>query len=226
MADYRTEEEQIELLKKWWRENGKVTLGSVFVALVFIVGGRIWQDRQHARIESAADIYQQMLVAAEKPEGLANAAKLAEQLRADYSGTIYSVFAALRLAKDAVADNRLSQAVELLEWALSQKPDESIVPLVRLRLAQVQYSQGEYDKAIGSLAEIKGGDTLLAAIAELRGDVLVAQGKSDEARDSYSVALKELEASNNQERRSDIEIKISSVAKKTSAIAVKAGDRS
>lgn len=226
MADYSTEEEQIELLKKWWSENGKATVSSVFVALLFIVGGKIWQDRQEANIQSAADVYQQMLNTAEKADGIDDAAKLAEQLRSDYPGTVYSIFAALRLAKVAVEANRLPDAAELLEWALNQKPDEALSPLVYMRLAQVHYAQGDHDKAIVSLDKIKGKDTLSVAIAELRGDIFLAQGKLDESRESYKAALKSLETSGNQDRRGDIEIKISGLARTTDSSRVKSGDPS
>ena len=43
MADYETEEEQIEALKDWWRENGNSLLIGVAVALVAVFGFRGWQ---------------------------------------------------------------------------------------------------------------------------------------------------------------------------------------
>ena len=33
MEQYRTEEEQVEALKKWWEENGRSTVVAVIVAL-------------------------------------------------------------------------------------------------------------------------------------------------------------------------------------------------
>lgn len=210
MAD--TEEEQIELLKKWWNENGKAIVIGVVTAVVLFVGWQTWRSHQQARNEAAADIFQQMITAAETPDGTVKAAELAEQLRKDYATTVYGVFAALQLAKDAVVANDLPRAATLLEWAQSQHPDASLKPLIGFRLAKVQYAQGELEKALASLSGIDGSAWLVVA-AELRGDILQAQNKLDEARESYNTALKALDASGDQEQRTNLEIKLSGLAK-------------
>ena len=207
MAD--TEEEQIELLKKWWNENGKAIVIGVVTAVVLFLGWQTWHSHQQARNEAAADIFQQMITAAESSDGAVKAVELAEQLRKDYSATVYGVFAALQLAKDAVVANNLPRAVMLLEWAQSQHPDASLQPLISFRLAKVQYAQGDLDKALASLSGIKDGSEWLVAAAELRGDILQAQEKPDAARESYKVAIKALDASGDQEQRTNLEIKLS-----------------
>jgi predicted negative regulator of RcsB-dependent stress response len=209
MAD--TEEEQIELLKKWWHENGKAIVMGVMMSLLVFFGWTTWQSHERARNEAAADLYQQMITASESVSGNGKVVELAEQLRKDYPSTVYGVFAALHLAKDAVAADDLPRAASLIEWAQSQRPDSSLIPLIGLRLAQVQYAQGEPDKALGSLSQIKKSDAWQAAIAELRGDILLSQKKHDEARDSYNAALKALEAASNQEQRDIVEVKLSGV---------------
>lgn len=211
MAD--TEEEQIELLKKWWHENGKAIVIGVVTAIVLFAGWQTWHSHQQARNEAAADIFQQMITATETPDGTVKAAELAEQLRKDYSATVYGVFAALQLAKDAVAANDLPRAATLLEWAQNQNADASLKPLIALRLAKVQFAQGELEKAFASLSGIKDGNAWLVTAAELRGDILQAQNKSDEARESYNAALKALDASGDQEQRANLEIKLSGLAK-------------
>jgi predicted negative regulator of RcsB-dependent stress response len=222
MAD--TEEEQIELLKKWWHENGKAIVMGVMMSLVVFFGWTAWQSHERARNEAAADLYQQMIVASESISANGKVAELAEQLRKDYPNTVYGVFAALHLAKDAVATNDLSRAASLIDWAQNQHPDTSLIPLISLRLAQVQYAQGESDNALATLAQIKQSDTWQAAIAELRGDILLGQKKFDEARDSYSVALKALETASNQEQRDIIEIKLSGVPQSVVNTAAASGD--
>jgi predicted negative regulator of RcsB-dependent stress response len=224
MADYRTEEEQVELLKKWWQENGKAIVTGVVMSLVVFFGWTTWQSHERSRNETAADLYQQMLVASESPGGDTKVAELAEQLRKDYPNTVYGIFAALRLAKDAVAASDLPRAASLIAWAQGQHPDASLLPLVSFRLAQVQYAQGESDKALASLSQIKKSGAWQAAIAELRGDILLSQQKFDEARDSYNVALKALEAASDQEQRAILEVKLSSMAKPAVNAAAAAGD--
>jgi predicted negative regulator of RcsB-dependent stress response len=135
-------------------------------------------------------------------------------LRKEHRATVYGTFAALRLAKDAVAANDLPRAADMLAWAQGQKPDSSLQPLISLRLAQVQYAQGEYDKALATLlTQTSASPAWQAAIAELRGDVQLAQGKPDDARISYESALKAMETSGVQDRQKDIEMKKADLAK-------------
>ncbi len=212
MADYRTEEEQIELIKKWWRENGRSTVVGVGIALVFFFGWTQWQAYQKKNTEAASDLFQQMLTATEAVDGAQKVTALAEQLRKEHPHTVYATFAGLRLAKDAVAVNNLTAAAQFLEWVQQQKPDASLQPLVNLRLAQVQAAQNEGDKALATLNAIKSGSTAWEGeVAELRGDVLAEQNKTEEARVSYQEAKQVFDAAGNRARTAALEVKLSTL---------------
>lgn len=212
MADYRTDEEQIELIKKWWRENGRSTVVGVGVALLFFFGWTQWQAYQKKNTEAASDLFQQMLTATEAVGGAQKVTALAEQLRKEYPHTVYAVFAGLRLAKDAVAANNLPAAAQFLAWVQQQKPDASLQPLVSLRLAQVQYAQNEGDKALATLGSIKSSGTAWEGeVAELRGDVQTTQGKTEEARVSYQEAKQVFDVAGNKERTSVLTVKLSTL---------------
>lgn len=212
MADYRTEEEQIELIKKWWRENGRSTVVGVGVALVAFFGWTQYQSYQKKTTEAASDLFQQMLTVSETTDSAQKVTDLAEQLRKSYPNTVYATFAGLRLAKDAVAANNLSAAAEFLVWVQQQKPDVSLQPLVSLRLAQVQYAQDEGEKALATLGGIKGASAWDGEVAELRGDVLADQGKTEEARASYQTAKQAFDATGNKARTTALEVKASSLS--------------
>ena len=49
MAELLTEEEQVEQLKKWWKENGLSIVGGVVVGLALVFGWRSWQHHQLER---------------------------------------------------------------------------------------------------------------------------------------------------------------------------------
>lgn len=192
MADLRTEEEQIEALKNWWDENGKATIAGVVVALSGYFGWVGWDKIQQNKVQAAADVYQQML---SLPEGSTEQVKaLAEQLSQDHAGTPYAAFAALELAKQAVAANEFDRARELLTLADKQKLTDSAKPLVKLRLAQVEYAAGNYDAALTVLKALPAGEQWEVAAAELRGDVFKAQGQADQARIQYQAAMDVLQA--------------------------------
>jgi len=61
VAAYDTEEQQIEELKKWWKENGiRVALG-VAIGLGLIFGWQQWQSHTEQQAQSASGSYQQVL---------------------------------------------------------------------------------------------------------------------------------------------------------------------
>ncbi len=212
MADYQTEEEQIELIKKWWRENGRSTVVGVAIALVGFFGWTQWQSYQAKQTEAASDLFQQMLTATESVDGAKKVTALAEQLRKEYPHSVYAVFAGLRLAKDAVAANNLASAAQFLQWVQQQNADNSLKPLVSVRLAQVQYAQNEGDKALASLNAITSKNTAWEGeTAELRGDIFVSQGKTEDARNSYQDAKQVFDVSGNRARVSSLEIKLSTL---------------
>ena len=63
--------------------------------------------------------------------------------------------------------------------------------LTRSRLARVQLDLGEHDKALATVADANSG-SFKALFAEIRGDVLLAQGKDSEARAAYQLAADNL----------------------------------
>lgn len=192
MADLRTEEEQIEALKNWWEENGKATIAGVVIALGGYFGWVGWDKLQENKVQAAADIYQQLI---SLPESSAEQAKaLAEQLRQDHAATPYAAFAALGLAKQAAEANELDRARELLTFAGKQKLTPSATPLIALRLAQVEFAAGNYDAALNAVKALPAGEQWEVAAAELRGDVLKAQGQPDQARIQYQAAMDLLQA--------------------------------
>ena len=193
MESYRTEEEQVEALRRWWSENGRSTLVAVVLALGLGFGYQGWKDYRQNQAEAASDLYQRMLQAysapALSPEQQKIAVQLAEQLRADFEGSTYAQFAALRLAQAAVDGNDLARAQEQLRWVLGKADKGSDVALIaQLRLARVMAAAGEPEQALAILEQGDEG-AYKASYAIARGDVLLGQGRAEEAREAYSAAL-------------------------------------
>jgi predicted negative regulator of RcsB-dependent stress response len=190
---YQSEDEQVEALKKWWRENGKLTLVSIVIAVVGVFGWQGWQKQQQQSLDAASAIYQNLLSVAEASGGeltveqQATAKHLANTLKTDFSGTTYALFAGLYQAKFAVEADDLATAEKELQWVLDNKPSAEIALQAQLRLARVLYAQQKYDQA---LAKLDSGESALSAgFEELRGDILLAQGNKDLAANAYQKAL-------------------------------------
>lgn len=195
MSEHLTEEEQLEALKRWWKENGKNTVAAVVVAVGGYFGFEFWQEQARIAQEQASDKYQTLIEAVVTAPGesasevqLATAASLAAELKAEAATSFYGQSAALFMAKVAVEANELDKAEAELKWLLEQSPEQAISLVTRLRLARVQSAAGKYDEALTTLSGLEEG-SFTAAYAETRGDIFLRQGNADAARDAYQMAL-------------------------------------
>lgn len=194
METYRTEEEQVEALKSWWKENGRSVLIGVVLALGIGFGWQGWQQSRQSAAENASALYQQMLQALslEEEQGAGVAREIAEQLKDAYRGTRYAQFAALHLARLAVNDNQLAVAEKELRWVLGMATTgDEVFQTAQLRLARVMAAQGQTEE---SLALLKGAVTDFAASYALaRGDILLELGREEEALVAFEAAAAAVE---------------------------------
>ncbi len=205
MESYRTEEEQVEALRKWWQDNAKSTIAAIVVALAGGYGWQAWQQHSTQQAEAASAVYQNLLDAvnvasAGQPltdEQVATARHLAGQLKDQYGNSSYAQFAALQLARLAVNDNDLADAEAELRWVLTQNPQPDLQRVAQLRLARVVASQGDSDAALKMLMVDAGA--YAAAYAEARGDIYLQMQQTQQALSAYQEAaeLNLLAGSNN-----------------------------
>ncbi|MCP5164311.1 MAG: tetratricopeptide repeat protein [Pseudomonadales bacterium] len=192
MEAYRTEEEQVEALRRWWQENGRTTVVAVVVALGIGFGWQGWKHYNQERSEGASDLYQRMLQAYSVPalsgEQQEVAAQLAQQLKTEYEGSSYSQFAALQLASTAVIENDLSAAEGELRWVLARADvGGDIARITQVRLARVLAAQGQQEQALAILDEADAGP-YQASYALARGDILSSMGREQQALEAYRAA--------------------------------------
>ncbi|MDG2046518.1 MAG: tetratricopeptide repeat protein [Halioglobus sp.] len=200
MEEYRTEEEQVEALRRWWQENGRSIIAAVIIALAGSFAWQSWQSSQEGRQEEASTVYQAMLQAI-GAEGVSidtqAAVNLAEQLKQNFGGTVYAQFAALHLAKLAVNREQLPEAEVELRWVLGKAEKGSDAEqIAQLRLARVLASSGDTGQALAILKDAAPGP-YGASYAVARGDILQSIGRAEEARDAYLQAFSQ--AGSNQE---------------------------
>ncbi|GAB3278645.1 YfgM family protein [Parahaliea aestuarii] len=192
MEDYRSEEEQVEALKRWWDDNGRSTLAGIALALVGAFGWQGWQEYSQGQNEAASDLYQELLEAAagagQNPAQLGVAERLAAQIKTDYSGSAYAIFAALQAARLAVQEGDLETAESELRWVLAEADSGSDSALVaQQRLARVVASQGDTEGAL-ALLEVTGENPYAASYAMAEGDILLSAGRDSEALAAYELA--------------------------------------
>lgn len=201
MSDHLTEEEQLEALKRWWKENGKWIVTAVVIAVGGYFGWNTYQDQQQAKAEAGSALYSELLDTLAVEEGStgsdddrARAAELVAQLKAEHANSAYGANAALIRAKWAVDENDLETAESELRWVLEQETAEATQQLARLRLARVLSARGQLDDALATLEAGTPADSIAAEYAEARGDILSEQGDNDGAAQAYQSALDSLDA--------------------------------
>lgn len=194
MESYRTEEEQVEALRRWWNENGRSTIIGVVLALGVGFGWQGWQKSQAQAAANASSLYQQMLtVLSETEPGDEDLGReIALRLKEEHRGTTYAQFAALHLARLSVNDSDLTAAEQELRWVLAMADAGSEVhQIAQLRLARVVAAQGDGESA---LTMIDGAGTdFSASYAMARGDILMGLGRESEALVAYESALAALD---------------------------------
>ncbi len=210
MAELRTEEEQVQAIKDWWKKNGSSLLIGIGAALAIVFGWQAWQNHQAQQRAEAANQFANLLNAFSGEQGESDTdtmAFVAETLREEHSDSAYAIYGNLVMARQQLAEqNDPAAAVESLSWALDMAADDKALSLVvRNRLARAQVAAGNHDDALATLDGAGEADAFNAIFSELRGDILLAKGDQDGAREAYLTAREQ----NQQGRSGVLDLKLS-----------------
>lgn len=187
MSTYQTEEEQVEAIKKWWKENGKSVIGGVVLGFAIIGGWQGWQGYQRNQGEAASAYFDGMRQAVRSGRD-DKAIEDGKRLIGDFGGSSYASFAALELARLAYERSEKAVARDHLQWVSDSAPDPSIRELARLRLGRLLLDMQELD-ALQSLLGQQASAAFAGEFAALLGDYERARGNDDAAREAYQEAL-------------------------------------
>ncbi|MDW6003205.1 YfgM family protein [Vibrio mangrovi] len=200
MELYDTEEQQVEAIKSWWKENGRAVVIGTVVGLAAVLGWNYYQSSVKAAQEAASHQYSDA-IASLSQQGL-EAEKTVQTFIDQHTDSDYSVLAALQLAKSQVDAKHLDEGLAQLEWAKEHTDDAALDTLIDYRIARIQAEQGNYDSALASLKRIT--DTgWVGRVAELKGDIALRQGDKDAAYIAYTEAQQAKDASQTLQMKLD-----------------------
>ncbi|BCK21699.1 tetratricopeptide repeat protein [Vibrio cholerae] len=185
MELYDTEEQQVEAIKDWWKENGKAVIFGAVIGLGGLFGWRYYQDSVVAEQEAASQSYSKAMDALQA-KGIESEGTIQTFIDANKE-TEYAVLAAMQLAKAQVEAGQLDEALAQLEWAKGATKDAALKPLLTFRVARLQAEQGQFDDALTQLTSIQE-KSWAGRVAELRGDILMRKGDSAAAYAAYTEA--------------------------------------
>ncbi len=189
MEIYDTEEEQLDALKRWWKENGQSAIVGLIVGIAIILGWNYWQGHKNEQNNQASALYDQLLKAVAGDQN-DSAEKLAERLQQQFSSTEYAAYSGLLQAKIKVQKGDLAAARSILE-KLAVNSDQEISNIAKIRLVRLMMANGEFEKALQLINDVDPAKiaNFSGNYDELVGDLYVALDRLDQARTSYQKAM-------------------------------------
>jgi len=197
--DYQDELQQVEAIKKWWRDNGASVLTGIVLGLTLLFGYWYWQDYTEANAQKASSMYEQVVALLEKKQ-VDQARQIATSLVSQYSQSTYAAMTELLLARQDLEEKNIDSSYARLQWIIDWKGQPELANVARLRKARLYLSENKLEDAKNLLAAASDTDrkSFQAAFAELQGDIAVLEGKVDVARTAYQQALEGKELANQQ----------------------------
>ena len=185
MADYLTDEEQAERLRRWWNDNGTALIVGLVLTVGGVIGWRYYQSHVSDQAVAASTVFSTYL------EARAAAQPTTEPLAAldsDHAGSTYHVFSLFYRAADQVEEKNWEQALAFLEQAVELADADELRDIARYRVAKVLYQLDRLDDCEAELAQITSVG-LESQVAELSGDIHTAHGDLEGARQAYQTAV-------------------------------------
>ncbi len=198
------EQEQLDRVKHFWKQYGGLITWALVLLLAVYAGYNGWQYWQRKQAVQATALYEEL----ERVAASGDAARLDRVLadmRERFGRTLQAQQAGLLAASVHAAAGRTDAARAALQWVAEQGADEAYRALARLRLAGLLLDAKAYGDAL-KLLDQDYPPEFAALVADRRGDVLLAQGRRDEAAALYQKAWAGLPADHSYRRVVDIKL--------------------
>ena len=197
MEEFESEDQQIEALKKWWKENGTSLLLGLGIGIAALLGWREYLDYRTTHSAEASDIYLQVQQQAATNKLDEAHAKKANLLRSEYDNTPYAAMVSMVQAKNEYEHGDSESALMHLRWAADNSSEIDVQHIAKLRIARILLEQKKYDE-VASILRAEHPPGFIAGYEELRGDMHVARGEIAQARAAYDKAINASEAGASQ----------------------------
>lgn len=186
--DYETEEQQVEALKQWWKDNGRSVIVGIVLGVGVIGGWQAYGSYNESKALEASDRYAEVLEALNDESTRGQAVELAETLQDEQGDSLYATLASMAAARALIEAGDLDGASEKLQWAVDNSPQPDVKELAVIRLARVLGANDEVSEAL-SVLPVNPSAAYVGFVEDIRGDLLVKNGDIDAARAAYQKAL-------------------------------------
>jgi len=186
---FETEEQRVDAIRSWWKENGMSVLLGAALGLLAIAGYKYFQQWQTNKAESASHVYQDVLKLSEDAAKAGEFKQKTESLVTEHKGTVYAQFGQLFMARDAVKANDFDRAAGYLQEVINDAKHPALRHVATLRLARVKLAKGDAEAAL-KLVQIdsKAASDYAGMYALVRGQALLKLNRESEAHAAFEEA--------------------------------------
>ena len=209
MDVYKTEEEQVQAIKHWWKENFVSLIAGIVIGAIILFGYKYWTESKQSQAQQASNIYSQILLSKNDKE------KSTLELQSNYAGTPYAALATLLLAKENINANEIDKAISQLKWVIDNNHSEGIQHIAQQRLARVYLSQDNIESAEALIKGVKENG-FAVAYNEIRGDINLAKKLPVQAKENYRLALSSM--SQGDQRYAIIKMKLDDLTQENKVV--------
>lgn len=180
------EQEQLDQLKAFWKQYGNLITWSLTLVLAGFAAWNGWNWWQRDQAVKAAAMFDELEKAAAAGEA-SKAAGIFKDLKERFPRTAVAQQGGLLAAKVQFEKGQADEAAASLGWVADNAKEGEYRTVARLRLAGLLADQKKYDEALKQLDGATAKE-FEALVADRRGDILLAQGKTEEAKAAFRKA--------------------------------------
>ena len=177
------EQEQLDSLKAFWKQHGNLVTWVLVVVLGGFAAWNGWGIYQRDQGAKAGAMFDEVDRAAQASDADV-ATRIFADMKSRYPRAAFTQQAGLVAARVAAEKGKLDDAQASLAWVADNAGESEYRAIARLRLAGLLLDAKKFDEALKQLDGIDAPD-FAALAADRRGDVLMTQGKNEEAKASY-----------------------------------------
>jgi predicted negative regulator of RcsB-dependent stress response len=185
------EQEQLDAVKHFWKRYGNLITWLLILVLGSYAAWNGWNWWQRDQATKAGAMFDELDRAAQAGDA-EKANRVFNDLKERYPGTAFAQQGGLLSAKVQAEKSQPALARGTLAWVAANAAESEYQTIARLRLAGLLLDEKKYDDALKQL-DAATAPSFEALVADRRGDVLSAQGKSDDAKAAYDKAWKAMD---------------------------------
>lgn len=198
------EQEQLDQLKAFWKRYGNLLTWLLIVLLGAYAAWNGWNYWQRDQAAKSSAMFDQLDKAAQAGD-VDQASRVFADMKERYPRTAFTEQGGLMAAKVQFEKGKVDAALETLNWVGTNAIEVEYQSIAKLRAAGILLDQKKYDGALKQLDAATAPD-FAALVGDRRGDVLLAQGKKEEAKAAYAKAWKAMDSTVDYRRLIDAKL--------------------